>query len=118
MSAAFTDPGRGRDLTGSQADAGGALAGDQRPHPGTAVTRPPAAVADGRAVVGSGQPRPGNRCRGASPPPLRSSAVWVRWVRGRPVRATLISSSNARQSTRLAGLASGWRALERRRLSA
>jgi hypothetical protein len=63
IGAAFADPGRGRHLAGRQADAGGALAGDQLPHPGASVARRAAAVAGSRAVVGCGQLRPVDRRR-------------------------------------------------------
>jgi hypothetical protein len=56
IGAAFADPGCGRNVAGVQADAGGALAGDQLAHSGAAVARRAAAVA-GRAVVGCGQLR-------------------------------------------------------------
>ena len=39
VGAPFADPGRSRHLAGSQAGAGGPLAGDQLPHPSTAVAR-------------------------------------------------------------------------------
>src|SRR4029453_14727696 len=64
IGAGFADPGRGCDVAGVQAGAGGALAGDQLPYPTAAVWLGPAAVAGGGAVVGCGQLRSDDRRRG------------------------------------------------------
>jgi hypothetical protein len=89
--AAFADPGRGGDVAGVQADAGG----DQLSHPGAAVARRAAAVAAGGGVLGAGSCGRSTAVAVGSRSPLWSSAAWMRSVRGRPVRATLISSSKA-----------------------
>jgi hypothetical protein len=93
--AAFADPGRGGDVAGVQADASGALGGDQLSHSGAAVARRAAAVAAGGGVLGAGSCGRSTAVAVGSRSPLWSSAAWMRSVRGRPVRATLISSSKA-----------------------
>jgi hypothetical protein len=99
VGAALADPGRGRHLAGMQAGAGGALGGD----PGSRtrvrlsgcgrLPLPVVAVWSGAASCGG----PAGIAV-VTRSPLRSSMAVVGPVCGRPVRATLISSSNAHSS--------------------